>query len=138
MSSPPPCQEASGHPDAAQNPSNSGIFPHGAWPSPLQAADVAAGAVRRIEPRIAGGWAYWAEERPHDRGRGAVVRVRLDEPRAQSADVPYTAEADIRTAVHEYGGGAWLPFEAPDGNHFVLASCMSDHRVPARRIALQQ
>ncbi|WP_419933439.1 prolyl oligopeptidase family serine peptidase [Candidatus Poriferisodalis sp.] len=129
MSSPPPCQEASGHPDAAQKPSNSGIFPHGAWPSPLQAADVAAGAVRRIEPRVASGWAYWAEERPDDRGRGAIVRVQLDEAGAQPSDIAHTAEADIRTAVHEYGGGAWLPFEAPDGNHFVLASCMSDHRV---------
>jgi len=58
-----------------------------------------------------------------------VVRVRLDEPGAGPVDVPHSAEADIRTAVHEYGGGAWLPFEAADGSHIVLASCMSDHRV---------
>ncbi len=57
------------------------------------------------------------------------MRVRLNEPGAGPVDVPHSAEADIRTAVHEYGGGAWLPFEAADGNHFVLASCMSDHRV---------
>ncbi len=124
MSSPSPCQG-----DSAQNPSNSGDSGHGAWPSPLQAADVAAGAVRRTEPRVAGGWAYWTEERPLDSGRGAVVRVRLDEPGAGPVDLPHTAEADIRTAVHEYGGGAWLPYEAADGSHFVLASCMSDHRV---------
>ena len=124
MSSPSPCQG-----DSAQNPSNSGDSGHGSWPSPLQAADVAAGAVRRIEARVAGGWAYWTEERPLDRGRGAVVRVRLDEPGAGPVDLPRTAEADIRTAVHEYGGGAWLPYEAADGSHFVLASCMSDHRV---------
>ena len=124
MSSPSNCQD-----DAARYPSSSGEFPHGAWPSPLQAADVAAGAVRRSEPRIADDWAYWVEERPLDRGRGVVVRVRLGEPGAEPADVPRTAEADIRTAVHEYGGGAWLPFAAADGSHFVLASCMSDHRV---------
>ena len=58
-----------------------------------------------------------------------MVRVRLDESGAQPAEVPHTAEADIRTSVHEYGGGAWLPFTAPDGGHFVLGSCMSDHRV---------
>ena len=57
------------------------------------------------------------------------MRVRLGEPGAEPADVPRTAEADIRTAVHEYGGGAWLPFAAADGSHFVLASCMGDHRV---------
>ena len=124
MSSPSNCQD-----DAARYPSNTGDFPHGTWPSPLQAADVAAGAVRRTEPRIAGAWAYWVEERPLDHGRGSVVRVRLDEPGAGPVDIPYSAEADIRTAVHEYGGGAWLPFEAADGSHFVLASCMSDHRI---------
>lgn len=124
MSSPSNCQD-----DAARYPSNTGDFLHGAWPSPLQAADVAAGAVRRTEPRIAGAWAYWVEERPLDHGRGSVVRVRLDEPGAGPVDVAHSAEADIRTAVHEYGGGAWLPFEAADGSHFVLASCMSDHRV---------
>ena len=124
MSSPSNCQD-----DAARYPSSSGDALHGAWPSPLRAVDVAAGAVRRTEPRIAGGWAYWVEERPLDHGRGSVVRVRLDEPGAVPADVPHTAEADIRTAVHEYGGGAWLPFQAADGRHFVLATCMSDHRV---------
>ena len=57
------------------------------------------------------------------------MRVHLDDPGAAPVDLPHTAEADIRTAVHEYGGGAWLPYEAADGGHFVLASCMSDHRV---------
>ena len=124
MSSPSNCQD-----DAARCPGDTRDFLHGAWPAPLQAADVAAGAVRRTEPRLAGAWAYWVEERPLDHGRGSVVRVRLDEPGAGPVDVPHCAEADIRTAVHEYGGGAWLPFEAADGSHFVLASCMSDHRV---------
>ena len=124
MSSPSNCQD-----NAARSLSDSGDFPYGAWPSPLQAADVAAGAVRRVEPRVAGGWAYWVEERPLERGRGAVVRVSLDEPDAGPADVAHTSEADIRTAVHEYGGGAWLPLVAPNGSHFVLGSCMSDHRI---------
>ena len=124
MSSPSHCQD-----DAIRQPGRSDGFRYGAWPSPLQAADVAAGSVRRSEPRVAGNWAYWVEERPLDQGRGALVRIRLDKPDAQPADLAHTAEADIRTAVHEYGGGAWLPYEAPDGSHFVLASCMSDHRV---------
>ncbi len=124
MSSPSSCQD-----DAARCPGSSGDSPHGAWPSPLQAADVAVGAVRRSEPRIVDGWAYWVEERPLDGGRGAVVRVRLDEPDAEPADVAHTAEADIRTAVHEYGGGAWLPFAAADGTHLVASACMDDQRV---------
>ena len=124
MSSPSHCQDG-----PIRQPGESDGLRYGEWPSPLQAADVAAGSVRRSEPRVAGSWAYWVEERPLDQGRGSVVRTRLDEPDAQPADVPRTAEADVRTAVHEYGGGAWLPFEAPDGRHLVLGSCMSDHRV---------
>ncbi len=104
-------------------------LPYGEWPSPLLAADVAAGAVRRGEARVVGKWAYWAEERPLERGRGVVVRRRLDRHASEPTDVPHTAEADIRTAVHEYGGGAWLPFATADGHHYVLGSCLSDHRV---------
>ena len=103
--------------------------PFGSWPSPLRAADVAAGAVRRAEPRIADGWAYWVEERPLQRGRGGVVRAPLNDPEAQPADVPGTADADIRTSVHEYGGGAWLPLVPSDGSHFVLGACMGDQRL---------
>ncbi len=103
--------------------------PYASWPSPLNAADVAAGAVRRAEPRIADGWAYWVEERPLERGRGAVVRVPLNDSEAHPTDVPGTADADIRTSVHEYGGGAWLPLVSPDGSHFVLGACMGDQRL---------
>ena len=124
MSSPSSCQG-----DAHRNPSKSAAFSYGAWPSPLGADDVAAGAVRRSEPLVAGNWAYWVEERPLDRGRGAVVRVPLDEVGAPPSDVPHTAEADIRTSVHEYGGGAWLAVEAPDGTHLVVGACMSDQRI---------
>ena len=124
MSSPSSCQG-----ETHRIPSNSAAFSYGAWPSPLGADHVAAGAVRRSEPLVAGNWAYWVEERPLDGGRGAVVRVPLDEAGTPPADVPHTAAADIRTSVHEYGGGAWLAVEAPDGTHFVLGSCMSDQRV---------
>lgn len=111
------------------NPEGAGAARRGSWASPLSAADVAAGAVRRAEPRVAGNWAYWVEERPLERGRGAVVRLALDDPAAQPADVVGTAAADIRTSVHEYGGGAWLPLVSPDGNHFVLGACMPDQRL---------
>ena len=78
---------------------------------------------------MAGDWAYWVEERPLERGRGVVVRVRLDDPDAKPADVPHTSSADIRTSVHEYGGGAWLPLVAPNGDHWVLGACMGDQRI---------
>ncbi len=124
MSSPPSCQD-----DLDRISSRSGTFAYGAWPSPLDAADVAAGAVRRSEPQAVGNWAYWVEERPLEGGRGAVVRVALDEAGAAPSDVPHTAQADIRTSVHEYGGGAWLAIEAPDGTHLVAGACMADQRI---------
>ena len=124
MSRSPGCQDSAHAEDNAVD-----TAPYGSWPSTLQAADVAAGAIRRAEPRIADGWVYWVEERPLERGRGAVVRVPLNDPEAQPTDVPGTADADIRTSVHEYGGGAWLPLVSSDGSHFVLGACMDDQRL---------
>ncbi|WP_432544452.1 S9 family peptidase [Kineococcus sp. SYSU DK002] len=89
--------------------------PHGAWASPLRAADVAA-AGRRLSgvALAADGALWWAEGRPAEHGRVALVR------RGPDGRVREAAPAlDARTRVHEYGGGAWglLP-----GGGAVLAS----------------
>lgn len=88
--------------------------PYGSWPSPLKAAEVAAGAIRRSEPRVCGELVLWAERRPTDEGRTTIVYTHLRAPGlSESAhshrhDVPGTSQADISTRVHEYGGGAWI------------------------------
>ena len=87
-----------------------GTAPYGAWPSPIGAAEVAAGGVRLSSPVPAGsGEVWWTEARPADGGR--VVVVRRDAAGTVSDVLPEGWSA--RTRVHEYGGTAWLPL--PDG-----------------------
>ncbi len=75
------------------------IAPFGSWRSPLSAADVASGGVRLGEPGLGGdGSIWWLERRPDDGGRAALVRDGQD----------VTPKGfNVRTRVHEYGGGAW-------------------------------
>jgi dipeptidyl aminopeptidase/acylaminoacyl peptidase len=71
-------------------------------------------------PWIAGGSVWWLEGRPSEEGR--VVLVRADEG-AEPVDV-VPAEFNVRTSVHEYGGGAYC---VHDGIAFV--SNFADQRL---------
>lgn len=78
--------------------------PHGSWPTPFTSELVVAAAVRLGEVHVdRDGTVYWAEGRPAEGGRTQIVRR---EPSGATSDVlPHGFDA--RTAVHEYGGGAW-------------------------------
>ena len=74
--------------------------PYGSWPSPIGAAQVARAGVRLSEPAWGeDGAAWWLERRPQNEGRTTLVR--------EGEDVT-PPSIDVRTKVHEYGGGAWL------------------------------
>jgi hypothetical protein len=75
---------------------------HGTWPSPIRVDDLIGGAVRVSEPWIDGDDVYWIEGRPAEAGRSVLVRRAAD---GMSYDVT-PAPFDVRTRVHEYGGGA--------------------------------
>ena len=75
----------------------------GSWPSPLSAADVAAGTVALSWPRLVGDEVWWSEGRPAEGGRVVVVRRRADGSVEDVLPAPWNA----RTRVHEYGGNPW-------------------------------
>ena len=77
---------------------------YGAWPSPLSAADVAAGTVHVSWPRLAEGDVWWVEGRPAEAGRNVIVRRLADGTMRDVLPAPWNA----RTRVHEYGGNPWL------------------------------
>jgi len=79
--------------------------PFGAWPSPINAADVARGLIRVSYPKVIGKDIWWQEGRPEEDGRMTVVhRGAGSKPRAL-LPAPWNA----RTRVHEYGGLSYLP-----------------------------
>jgi dipeptidyl aminopeptidase/acylaminoacyl peptidase len=80
------------------------ISPHGTWRSPLTASAVAAGGLRLGAVQRDGDAIYWLEGRPVEGGRYALVRRGAD---GAIADVT-PADLNVRTRVHEYGGGAYI------------------------------
>jgi dipeptidyl aminopeptidase/acylaminoacyl peptidase len=86
------------------NDADAGIeAPHGSWTSPIAIHELIAGTVRLGPPVFDGDDLYWQEGRPVDDGRQVVVRRRPD---GSIADVT-PAGINVRSRVHEYGGGAY-------------------------------
>ncbi len=76
---------------------------YGFWKSPLTSARVVEKSVRLGEPAIDGGDIYWLEGRPAEKGRSVLVRRTPDGSRGDVSPEPF----NVRTRVHEYGGGAY-------------------------------
>jgi dipeptidyl aminopeptidase/acylaminoacyl peptidase len=78
------------------------IAPCGSWKSPITSDLIVAQSIGLSEIRLDGGRPYWLETRPHEAGRSVVVADRDLVP------TPF----NVRTRVHEYGGGAWTVADA--------------------------
>jgi dipeptidyl aminopeptidase/acylaminoacyl peptidase len=85
------------------------VAPYGSWSSPIEAATVARAGRRLGAAAIAAdGAVWWAEGRPDEGGRVTLMRRP---PGGEPAEVT-PAGTNVRTRVHEYGGGAWCLVEA--------------------------
>ena len=96
------------------------VAPYGTWASPISAEMVAQVGVRLSAPWIEKGVVWWLEGRAVEAGR--IVLVRLD-PGDKPVDV-VPEGFNVRTAVHEYGGGAYC---VHDGTAYV--SSFEDQRL---------
>ena len=75
----------------------------GAWRSPIDAEMLAAQTVRLGGVAIDAADALWLEGRPTEGGRNALVRA----PSAGASVEQTPAPWNVRSRVHEYGGGAF-------------------------------
>jgi dipeptidyl aminopeptidase/acylaminoacyl peptidase len=75
----------------------------GTWRSTIGAARVAAGVRPVSSPRIAGERLLWLEGLPQEGGRSVIVERLADGTRRVLTPAPF----NVRTRVHEYGGGAF-------------------------------
>lgn len=74
----------------------------GTWESAITTGLLLSGSVGVSEVIPDGNDCWWAESRPSESGRTALMRWRDGEVTERSP-----AAANVRTAVHEYGGGSW-------------------------------
>ncbi len=74
----------------------------GTWESAITTELLLSGSVGISEVIPDGDDCWWAESRPTEGGRTALMRWRENTVSEMTAP-----KANVRTAVHEYGGGAW-------------------------------
>lgn len=86
------------------------VAPYGSWRSPLTSELVASHAAEMVAPGMGigevvldGEDVYWMEAHPEEEGRCVVVRYRGDGEKEVVTPAPF----NVRTRVHEYGGGAY-------------------------------
>ncbi|HEY0837439.1 MAG TPA: S9 family peptidase [Azospirillum sp.] len=81
--------------------------PHGAWPSPVSARSLTDAGVGLRSPWLADGAVCWLESRPAEGGRTVPVRRAAHGVTADLLGPGW----DVRTRVHEYGGGDVLALD---------------------------
>ena len=84
------------------------VKPYGSWDSPISAASLVEGVTGITGIKLEGSDIWWAESRPDEGGRVAVVCQR----NARSPVEVTPVNSNVRTRVHEYGGGAWWVHES--------------------------
>lgn len=94
------------------------IASYGTWESPISAEMIAEGSNAFAGLLIDGDSTYWCESRPSNKGRCTLVR-RDASGNIQDVTTP---DFNVRTFVHEYGGGAFTVHQG-----IVYASNAADH-----------
>jgi dipeptidyl aminopeptidase/acylaminoacyl peptidase len=80
------------------------VAPYGSWRSPIEPDVIAKGGRRLGFPALAAdGAVWWLEGRATEGGRSALMR----RPAGGEPEEVTPPGANVRTRVHEYGGGAW-------------------------------
>jgi dipeptidyl aminopeptidase/acylaminoacyl peptidase len=93
---------------------------YGTWNSPITAEAITVGQVGLAQPSLDRGDGYWLEARPQEAGRTVLVRRT---PAGHRDDLT-PAPLNVRTRVHEYGGGAYA---VRDG--VIVAANFADQRL---------
>ena len=79
------------------------IAPYGTWRSGIRIEDVVGDVIAFAEPWVDGDDVFWLEGRPSEGGRRVLVSAAADGSTADLTPAPF----NVRTRVHEYGGGSY-------------------------------
>lgn len=86
---------------------NTAVASYGSWRSPFTTDLLTSDTIGLSACRLDGEDLYWVELRPAEAGRSVLVRQPADGERTDVTAAPY----DVRSRVHEYGGGAYAVLE---------------------------
>jgi hypothetical protein len=98
-------------------------LPYGSWPSPISADLITAGVTGLAALTSNDEALFWIESRPDEGGRNTVLMYR-DGVKTELTPAPF----NVRSRVHEYGGGAYLATH--DALFFVNFADQNIYRVP--------
>src|SRR5947209_21157 len=87
------------------------IAPYGSWASPITSDLIVASSIGLGDILVDGSDVYWIESRPQEGGRSVIIRCSQDgRPTDVTPPLPANGQGafNVRTRVHEYGGGAYL------------------------------
>jgi dipeptidyl aminopeptidase/acylaminoacyl peptidase len=79
------------------------VAPYGTWKSPITSDLIVSGAIGLGQISLDGNTIYWNESRPTESGRNVVVQYTEQHGAIDITPPPF----NVRTRVHEYGGGAY-------------------------------
>jgi dipeptidyl aminopeptidase/acylaminoacyl peptidase len=80
------------------------LAPFGSWKSPISSALLTASGIGFSELRFSKGYLHWLESRPDEAGRVIIVRCPVQGTPSDAIPQGF----NVRTRVHEYGGGAYF------------------------------
>ena len=96
------------------------IAPFGSWKSPITSELITSETIRFGQIVVDGEDLYWTESRPKEGGRNVIIRRTADGTLTSLTPKSF----NVRTRVHEYGGGAYLV-----ANKIIYFSNFSDQRL---------
>jgi len=77
---------------------------YGKWRSPLTSDLIVSATIGLSSPHFDGEDIYWLESRPLEGGRSVIVKYNSNGDHQDITPAPF----NVRSRVHEYGGGAFL------------------------------
>ena len=80
------------------------IASYGGWKSPITSDLIVSQSIGVSSPQFDGENIYWLESRPSEKGRSTIVKLGKNGEHEDIIAPPF----NVRTRVHEYGGGAFL------------------------------
>ena len=100
------------------------IAPYGSWNSPLTSDRIVSESIKLGQIALDREQVFWVESRPGEGGRNTIVQRDADGTHHTLTPAPL----NVRTRVHEYGGGAYCVAEG-----VVYFSNFSDQRLYRQR-----